>query len=110
VRFLGRKVYLGVMVALLTAMRQGPTPRSAKTLRDTFDVDRRTLTRWRVWWQTIFPETRFWQHIKARFMPPVDHRGLPQTLVDRFGTDPGTPLLDRVVRVLKFLSPWTTAF
>lgn len=72
-----------------------------------FDVDRRTLARWRVWWQTIFPETGFWRRMKARFMPPVDQDGLPEVLVSRFC---GDTLFDRVVRVLKFLSELTTAF
>jgi len=107
VRFLGPKVYLGVMVALLTAMRQGPTPRSARSLRSVFGADRRTLARWRVWWQTLFPKTGFWQRMRARFMPPVDQDGLPEALVSRFR---GDTLLDRVVRVLKFLSRLTTAF
>ena len=107
VRFLGPKVYLGVMVALLTAMRQGPTPRSARSLGAVFGVDRRTLARWRVWWQTIFPKTGFWQRMKARFMPPVDQDGLPEALVSRFC---GETLFDEVVCVLKFLSELTTAF
>jgi len=110
VRFLGPKVYLSVMVVLLTAMRQGPTPRSARKLQGIFGVDRRTLARWRVWWQATFPETRFWQRIKARFMPPVDHDGLPGSLVDRFGADSDAPMLDRVVRLLKLLSKFAAAF
>jgi hypothetical protein len=107
VRFLGPKVYLGVMVALLTAMRQGATPRSARSLHAIFGVDRRTLARWRVWWQTLFPKTGFWQRMKARFMPPVDQDGLPEVLVSRFR---GDTLFNRVVRVLKFLSELTTVF
>lgn len=107
VRFLGPKVYLGVMVALLTAMGQGPTPHSARTLGVVFGVNRRTLARWRGWWQTIFPKTGFWQRMKARFMPPVDPGGLPEALVRRFR---GDTLFDRVVRVLKFLSEVTTVF
>ena len=107
IRFLGPKVYLGVMVVLLTAMRQGPTPQSARSLHDIFGVDRRTLARWRVWWQTLFPKTGFWRQMKARFMPPVDQDGLPEALVGRFR---GDNLFNRVVRVLKFLSRLTTAF
>src|SRR3990172_4388484 len=87
VRFLGPKVYLGVMVALLTAMRQGPTPQSARSLHAIFGVDRRTLARWRAWWQTIFPKTGFWQRMKARVMPPVDPDGLPVALAGRFRGD-----------------------
>ena len=67
----GGEVYVSVMVLLLTAMRQGPTPRSGRELRAIFGVDRRTLGRWRTWWQAIFPATAFWQVAKARFMPPV---------------------------------------
>ena len=40
VRFLGRKVYLGAVVVLISAMRQGPTPRRARELSRLFGVDR----------------------------------------------------------------------
>ena len=107
VRFLGRKVYLGVMVALLTAMRQGPTPQSLGTLGGIFGVDRRTLGRWRVWWQTLFPQSEFWRRMKARFLPPVSPADLPASLIERFG---GDALLTRIVRVLTFLSEWVAVF
>jgi hypothetical protein len=106
VRFLGPKVYLSVMVVLLTAMRQGPTPRSFRELRGLFGADRRTLARWRHWWQAIFPVSAFWQRVKARFMPPVAEADLPGSLAVRFSAG---MLLDRIVRMLKFLSGWPTA-
>ena len=46
VRFLGRKVYLGAVVVLISAMRQGPTPRRARELSRLFGVDRATIARW----------------------------------------------------------------
>jgi hypothetical protein len=107
VRFLGRKVYLAVMVALLTAMRQGPTPQSLGTLGGIFGVDRRTLGRWRLWWQSVFPESEFWRRMKARFLPPVPAADLPGSLIGRFH---GNTLRARIIRVLKFLSEWVTAF
>lgn len=107
VRFLGRKVYLSVMVVLLTTLRQGPTPRSLGTLREHFGVDRRTLARWREWWRSLFPQSTFWQRSKSRFMPPVVEPELPRSLVDRFY---GQTLLARVGHVLTFLSGWTRAF
>jgi hypothetical protein len=107
VRFLGPKVYLTVMVALLTAMRQGPTPQSLRTLGGLFGVDRRTLGRWRVWWQTVFVESAFWRRMKGRFLPPVLPADLPGSLIGRFR---GNTLLARIVRVLKFLSEWAPAF
>jgi hypothetical protein len=107
VRFLGPKVYLGVMVALLTAMRQGPTPRSLGKLGAIFGVGRRTLGRWRVWWQSVFAESEFWRRMKARFLPPVSPADLPASLIERFQ---GDTLLTRIVRILTFLSEWVTAF
>lgn len=107
VRFLGAKVYLGVMVALLTAMRQGPTPQSQRTLGGIFGVDRRTLGRWQVWWQSVFAESEFWRRMKARFVPPIPPADLPTSLIDRFQ---GDTLRVRIVRMLKFISEWGTAF
>jgi len=107
VRFLGPKVYLGVMVALLTAMRQGPTPQSLGTLGGIFGVGRRTLDRWREWWQTVFPKSEFWRRTKARFLPPVPPADLPASLIERFQ---GDTLLTRIVRVLTFVSEWATSF
>ena len=45
VRFLGRKVYLGAVVVLISAMRQGPTPRRARELSTLFGADRATIAR-----------------------------------------------------------------
>jgi len=106
VRFLGPKVYLSVMVVLLTAMRQGPTPRSLRELRGTFGADRRTLARWRHWWKAIFPVSAFWQRVKARFMPSVTEHELPGSLVGRFWADTQR---DRIAGMLKFLSGWPRA-
>lgn len=107
VRFLGPKVYLGVMVVLLTAMRQGATPRSARALGAIFGADRRTLGRWRVWWQAVFPKSGFWRRLKARFLPPVSPADLPASLIGRFH---GETLLARIIGMLTFLSEWATAF
>ena len=100
VRFLGRKVYLAAMVSLLTAMRQGPTPRTARQLRSLFGADRRTLVRWRRWWQVLFPQGDFWRRRRDRFLPPVAEADLPRSLIDRFA---GPGLQERVIAMLRFL-------
>ena len=51
VRFLGRKVYLGAVVILISAMRQGPTPRRVRELSTLFGVDRATIARWQAFWR-----------------------------------------------------------
>lgn len=49
VRFMGRRVYAGIIVVLLSAMCHGLTPQRVAALRKELQIDRRTLTRWR-WW------------------------------------------------------------
>jgi hypothetical protein len=55
VRFLGPKVYLGAVVILISAMRQGPSPRRVPELSQRFGADRRTIAHWQVFWRECFP-------------------------------------------------------
>lgn len=105
VRFLGRRVYLGVLVVLVSALSQGLSPTRERRLREELGVSRRTLSRWRTWWEELFPASRFWQIAKARFSPSVDPAELPQSLLDRFGGGTRNGLL----ALLAFLSPITVA-
>jgi hypothetical protein len=105
VRFLGPKVYLGVIVILISAMRQGPTPRRVRELSIRFGADRRTIARWQVFWREHFPQTPFWKIARARLVPLAQIVTLPYSLVDAFLTRHrrcrGWTLL------LRFLSPIT---
>jgi|TARA_B100001971_G_scaffold207771_1_gene228448 hypothetical protein len=107
VRFLKRRVYLAVMVALATAMRQGPSPRTARELGTRFGADRRTLCRWRRWWQSRFPRSDFWRREAAHFMPGVDETQLPRSLIAAFIAP---MLIQKVLSLLKFLSPMGSVF
>jgi len=101
-RFLGRRVYFGVVVVLVTAMAHGTTPRRAAELRTQLGVDRRTLARWRHWWQEHLPISSFWREHGARFSPPILADALPGALLDRFAPE-GEP--NGVVSLLRFLAP-----
>jgi hypothetical protein len=105
VRFLGRKVYLGAVVILVAAMRQGPSPRRVRELSKLFGADRRTISRWRVFWSEHFPATRFWKVARARLVPVADVSILPLSLLKAFvrGDDP----CQEWSRLLRFLSPIT---
>ena len=48
-RFLSRRVYVSVVVVLVTALRHGDTPGRVAQLREVVGVSRRTLERWRQW-------------------------------------------------------------
>src|SRR5271156_6553642 len=84
VRFLGRKVYLGAIVILISAMRHGPTPRRVRELSERFVVDPRTIARWQVFGREHFPQPHFWKTARARLVPTVEIDSLPYSLVDAF--------------------------
>jgi hypothetical protein len=105
VRYLGRKVYLGAVIVLACALRDGLTPARVARLRSQLGVDRRTLARWRAWWRTSFPATSWWRGARGRFAPPLLAASLPGALLERFGGDGFAPL----VALLRFVSPITTS-
>jgi hypothetical protein len=106
VRFLGRKVYLAVVVILVAAMRHGPSPRRVRALSAQFGADRRTIARWQVFWRELFPNTPFWKVARARLAPDVDINALPRALLDAFL--PRRTDCDGWERLLRFLAPITT--
>lgn len=104
-RFLGRRIYLGAVVVLATAMQQGVTPWRASQLRELLGVSARTLARWRTWWTAAFTESTFWKAAKAAFSPAVNEAESPSSLLARFAGDE----LARLAALLRFLVPLSTA-
>ncbi|MHB8874615.1 MAG: hypothetical protein ACYC8T_13080 [Myxococcaceae bacterium] len=103
-RYFGRRVYLGAVVVLATAMQQGPTPTRARRLRELLGVSLRTLARWRGWWKMAFVESDFWKTARAFFSPAPSESGFPLSLLERFGTDEE----ERLVALLRFVRPLAT--
>ncbi len=97
VRFLGRKVYVGWLV-LVAVMRWLVGIVSSS-------VPRRTVRRWRHWWQGGFSASSFWDASQGLFAPPPPATSqLPTSLVDRFtGSVP-----QRLRFALAFVAPTTT--
>jgi hypothetical protein len=104
VRFLGRKVYAGMVVVLVAAMMHGPGARGVGELYEALGIDPRTLRRWRRWWLEAFVRMRFWKGWQGRFMPPVEETKLPLSLVERFGAQQ----VEGLVALMRFLAPITT--
>jgi hypothetical protein len=105
VRFLGRRVYLGLAVVLMSAGRTDAQPALAQ-LGELLQVPARTVQRWRRWWVEQFPLTPLWQATCARFMPPVDLGLLPASLAERFAG----VAEESMRRILVFLSPLTVGY
>jgi hypothetical protein len=103
-RFFGRKVYLGLAFVIAGVMGQEGSGLRSGSLQERLGVSRRTLRRWRRWWATLFVQSRFWQAVQGRFQTPISATDLPRGLLDRFPGD----ARDRVLALLRFLSPITT--
>jgi hypothetical protein len=105
VRFLGRKVYVGIVVVLVSAMGHGVSAKRQRRLCGQLGVDRRTLVHWRNWWTGAFVCSGFWKAMRTRFREPVGERCMPLGLVEAFEAQQSEGL----VKLMRFLCPITTS-
>lgn len=98
-RYLGRRLYIGPLVVLLTAM---VASRRVRELCRELEIDRRTLERWRRWWREEYGPGRHWRALRAWLAdPPRD--GLPRSLLMLLGgLRPGS-----IRRLLRAMGPVT---
>lgn len=102
-RFLGRKVWLGVVVVLMAALERDSEAALERLFAVTGRISARTLSRWRAWWRERFVASRLWRAGRSAFMPPVDVDRLPASLLERFAGSEA----DRLVALLRWLLPIT---
>lgn len=103
-RFLGRKVYLGATIVLVTAMMHGVTGARVRRLAELVGASARTLRRWQTWWRETVPAGPFWRALAGRLATPVVTRELPVSLLARIAGDER----EQLVGVLRLLLPITT--
>ena len=99
VRFLGRRLFVAPLVVLLTAMR---CRRRVRRLCRELEVDRRTLERWRRWWDEECRPSRHWRALRGRMARPPEG-DLPRSLLDLLGGLRLRPIRD----LLRHLGPLT---
>ena len=99
-RFLGRRVYISVVVVIVTAMCQGPTPTRLGAIERAVGVSRRTIRRWLAWWRADFPASTGWQERRAWLVPPVSDLALPSSLIDRFSADENPDAFGQLLRLV----------
>lgn len=102
-RFLGRKVFFGVLVLLLPVLMEEPTRRRLARLQECYAVSLRTLRRWRRWWQQSFAASRFFAAARGDFAQPVAADALPGALLMAFATLQRAG--ERVMAILRWLLP-----
>jgi hypothetical protein len=101
------QVYLSAVILLISALRQGPSPRRVRELSRLFGADRRTIARWQVFWREHFPQTPFWKLARARLAALGDAATVPLDLLRAFlGRHADC---DDWARLLRFLAPISTA-
>ncbi len=105
VMFLGRKVYPGAVIVLVSVLRQKPTAMRLSRLKELVGVSSRTVRRWRRWWLRNFVQSRFWKAARGWFRVPLDELQLPLVLLEAFEVKP-PPL--QLVQMLRFLGPLTS--
>lgn len=105
-RFLGRKVFFGIVVLLVPVLKDGPSEQRLQLLCTEFAVSLRTLRRWIRWWRETFAASRFWLASQGRFARPVARQALPCSLLLAF--EGPAEVASRVLGVLRFLAPITT--
>ena len=105
VRFLGRRIYLSVVVVLVTVLASGVSVHRARVLSEQLGVSERSLQRWRQWWRRDFAGSVCWQLSQGRFSPPPLVSALPSSLLACFS---GQSMAIQLSQLLVFIAPVTT--
>jgi hypothetical protein len=99
-RFLGRRVYLSVVVIVASLAAQALA--TAGELRRATGVAARTARRWLAWWQGPFIRTEVFVAVQARLVG-VEVSALPASIVERLGVE----RVEQVRTMLELLKPLT---
>ncbi|WP_273178976.1 hypothetical protein [Ferrovum myxofaciens] len=112
VRFLGRRVYWGATVLLVTALCHGLPLRRSNKLSQHFGgshPDPPALASMVA--DRIHPDSRYGRPLRGRFLPPVEAHSLPGELLHRCSARTATKstlLQDSMTQVMRWLAPLST--
>ncbi len=105
-RFLGRRVFLEIVVLFASVYAQAATRLQAA--REATQVPAWTLRRWMAWWRTDLPKEGWWAQLRARFAPPPpDEAQLPRSLVAKLA-ETGAKSRELAWLSARCLAPGTT--
>lgn len=83
--FLGRKVYWGAVILIVTTLRQqNPKDHSINMLARKFNMSRKTVVRWIRYFHEVFPQSQRWQRLRGCVSAQVSNHDLPRGLVEYF--------------------------
>ena len=82
---MGRRVYWQAVIIVAISFLQGtPSHKSIAQLQRLFDVDRKTVMRWRAYFRDTFPQSPQWQRIRGLYPSSVSNKSLPSDLLNHF--------------------------
>ena len=102
-RFLGRRVYLGIIVVLVAAFLQGPTAKRVSILTGEFGTDRRTIERWCKWWREDFRHSPIWRILRG--LIPFPEEPVPRRFILAFDVQESPSSQSLLMRFLCGSSP-----
>jgi hypothetical protein len=102
VRFLGRRVYLGAVVVIASAVALAAA--AASEIRRATGVSARTTRRWLGWWRGSFVATHVFVDLCARLVPPPSRQHLPTSILERLAGEAAS----RIAKLGAWLAPITT--
>ena len=90
-RFWGRRVYWAAVILVVTALGQGRASGfSVNKLSRLFDIDRKTICRWIVYFREQFPHTPLWRSLRGKVGADVKDSeicaGLVRCFIREFGS------------------------
>jgi hypothetical protein len=106
--FLGRRVYLGAVVVVASALaliwQRAAAARGAATRHTATQVPARTRRRWARGWQTELTVTSLFAALSGLLAAPVDASRLPCSLLERLAGS----AVEQVAALLRLLAPLST--
>jgi len=80
------------VIIVITALRQQRAEGfSVRKIQEMFGVTHSTLQRWMSYFREIFPQSKIWQLLRGRWMPPVTAESIPLAVLERLGLARGDP-------------------
>jgi hypothetical protein len=102
VRYLGRRVYVGAIVIVVSALAVVAV--TASEVVRASGVPARTTRRWRRWWRGAFTTSTPFVELSARLVPAPSRERLPLSMLERLPGDRSA----KVTHLLTWLAPLTT--
>lgn len=90
--FMDRRVYFRTVILIVTTLHQGKLQEYSKNmLSKMFGANRKTITRWLIYFREIFPHSKAWKRVRGFVSSTVLNHDLPRSLVEYYTSHISSP-------------------